>query len=319
MSLPELQRAGFATGLTALMAELAATDFAAGLQPYMEEQRDQVAARVERFGPVLGRTLVALAGVAVPATPVKGAEMVNGIWPWPSARPMSDVDVVVPAELRAQASAALVAAGFSFDGSSVHEDSFLAWGDGSIGRTDGESAEHNGRVEIHPGWGEFIHGYVVRGLPIERHTAVRPLRGTECARLDLNGVTASVIGHLSSTVVRCEVRAVNLVDVWFCHSAGADWPTVARLLDECDPRLAGPGLWLAGRLLPGVVPGQVVDRQLARLPKAARRRLDGIDPSATLRDPSARTTLAWRQAFTMRPAERVGVLRQMARSQRVRR
>ncbi|MDP9464411.1 MAG: nucleotidyltransferase family protein [Actinomycetota bacterium] len=319
MSLPELQRAGFATGLTALAAELAAADFTADLQPYLREQRDQVGARVERFRPVVGLTLAALAGVGVPATPVKGAELVNGIWPWPSARPMSDVDVIVPANLRAQASAALVAAGLTFDGASVHEDTFLAWGDGSIGRTDGESVEHNGRVEVHPGWGEFIHGYVVHGLPIDRYTTVRPLWGTDCARLDLNGVTASVIGHLSSTVVRCEVRAVNVIDVWFCDRAGAQWPTVAKLLDECDPRLTGPGLWLASRVLPGVVPAQAVDRQLARLPKAARHRLDGIEPSATLRDPSSRTTFGWRQAFTMRPAERVGVLRQMTHSRRVRR
>lgn len=319
MSLADLQRAGFATGLTALVAELSHGDFGAELQPYLDEQGEQVAARVERFRPVIGRTLAALARVDIPATPVKGAELVNGIWPWASARPMSDVDVVVPADLRAQATAALVAEGFTFEGASAHEDTFLAWGDGSTGRTDGESAEHNGRIELHPGWVEFIHGYVVRGFPVEQHATIRPLGGTECARLDLSGVTASVIGHLSSTVVRCEVRAVNLIDVWFCDRAGADWTTVATLLDECDPRLTGPGLWLVSRLVPDLVPGDVVDRQVGRLPVAARRRLDDIDASAAFRDPSSRTTLGWRQAFTMRPGERAAVLRQMARSKRVHR
>lgn len=319
MSLVDLRRTGFATGLTALAAELAFADFSTDLQPYLQQQREQVAARVERFRPIIGRVLTALAGVDVPATPVKGAELINGIWPYPAARPMSDIDVLVPVPLRAQAGAALVAAGFGFDGASVHEDTFLAWGDGSIGRTDGESVDHNGRVEIHPGWGEFIHGYVVRGLSIEAHTTVRPLGGIDCARLDLDGVTASVIGHLGSTVVRCEVRAVNLIDVWFCDRAGAEWPAVARLLDECDPRLAGPGLWLISRLLPGAVADALVDRQIARLPDAARRRLDGIDPASTLRDPSSRTTLGWRQAFALRPLERVAVLRQMGHSTRVRR
>ena len=232
---------------------------------------------------------------------------------------MSDVDVVVPAELRAQATAALVAAGFTFDGASPHEDTFLAWGDGSIGRTDGESVDHNGRVELHPGWNEFIHGYIVNGLSIGAHTTVRPLNGAICARLDLTAVTASVIGHLSSTVVRCEVRAVNVVDVWFCHAAAVEWPAVASLLDQCDPRLTGPGLWLIAQLLPDVVPAPIVQRQVGRLPAAARRRLDRIDPEATLRDASTRTTLGWRQAFTMRPGERAAVLRQMAHSARVRR
>ena len=319
MTLPQMQRAGFASGLTALAAELALTDFGDHLQPYLRDQRAQVAARVERFRPVLDKALVALGSVAVPATPVKGAELINGIWPVPSARPMSDVDLVVPASLRAQAGAALVAAGFSFDGSSSYEDTYVAWGDGSVGRTDGESVEHNGRVEIHPGWGEFIHGYVVHGLPIEGHTTLRPLGANGCARLDLEGVTASVIGHLSSTVVRCEVRAVNVVDVWFCDKSGADWLTVADLLGQCDPRLAGPGLWLVGQLLPEVVPKDLVERQVRRLPAAAMTRLARTDPSATLRDGSSRTTLGWRQAFTTGLAERVAVVRQMTRSTRVRR
>ncbi|HEX3087482.1 MAG TPA: nucleotidyltransferase family protein, partial [Ilumatobacteraceae bacterium] len=255
----------------------------------------------------------------VPATPVKGAELVNGIWPYPSARPMSDIDLVVPVELRAQATAALVAAGFMFDGATPHEDTFLAWGDGSVGRTDGESADHNGKVELHPGWNEFIHGYMVDGLSIDAHATMRPLDGVDCARLDLAAVTTSVIGHLSSTVVRCEVRALNVVDVWFCHSAGVQWPAVGKLLDECDPRLTGPGLWLLARLLPDMAPAVIVDRQIGRLPNAARRRLAGLEPASTFRNASSRTTLGWRQAFARNPSERIAVLRQMGRSARVRR
>ena len=319
MSLGELQRAGFATGLTALVAELAVADFTADLQPYLVDQREQVAARIERFGPIIGDTLAALARIGVPATPIKGAELVNGIWPWPSARPMSDVDVIVPPQLRAQSSAAMVAAGFSLTGSSAHEDTFLAWGDGSTGRTDGESVEHNGRIELHPGWGEFLHGYVVHGAPLAPYTTVRMLCGSDCARLDLDGVTAAVLGHLSSTVVRGEVRAVHVVDVLFCDRAGANWTTVSGLLDECDPRLAGPGLWLVSRLLPGVVPTALVDRHVARLPRPARHRLACTEPAATLRDPTARTTLGWRQAFAVHPSERIAVMRQMAGSKRVRR
>lgn len=315
----ELQQAGFATGLTALVAELAGTEFDAELRPYLDQQRRQVAARVERFRPVIGTVLTALDRVGVPATPVKGAELTNGIWPYPSARPMSDIDVIVPPTLRAQAGAALVAAGFTFDGSSAHEDTFLAWGDGSVGATDGESADHNGRVELHPGWGEFIHGYVVQGMPIEAHTTTRSLCGADCARLDLAGVTTSVIGHLSSTVVRCEVRALNVVDVWFCHLAGADWGAVSNLLDECDPRLTAPGLWLTSRVLPDVVPPPLLERHLVRLTRAARYRLEHIEPSVTLRDRASRTTVGWRQAFTARPAERAAVLRQMTHSARMRR
>ena len=167
MTLQQLQRIGFATGLTALTAEIASMDFANEQQPYLQQQRDQVAERVERFRPVIRRVLSALADVDVPATPVKGAELINGIWPYPAARPMSDVDVVVPGHLRAQATAALVAAGFTFEGASPHEDTFLAWGDGSVGRTDGESASHNGRVELH-----LVRRAVVRLLNLQVDVAV---------------------------------------------------------------------------------------------------------------------------------------------------
>jgi hypothetical protein len=159
----------------------------------------------------------------------------------------------------------------------------------------------------------------VQGMPIGKHTTVRSLCGTDCARLDLAGVTTSVIGHLSSTVVRCEVRAVNVVDVWFCHLAGVNWPSVADMLDECDPRLTAPGLWMSSLLLPGVVPPQLLDRHVARLTRTARYRLDHIEPSVTLRDQAARTTVGWRQAFAARPMERAAVLRQMSHSARMRR
>jgi hypothetical protein len=53
MTLRQLQQTGFATGLTALTAELAAADFAAELQPYLQQQRAQVAERVERFQPII--------------------------------------------------------------------------------------------------------------------------------------------------------------------------------------------------------------------------------------------------------------------------
>jgi hypothetical protein len=322
MSLPELRLSGLATGLTALISELALDDAAPELQPYLIEQRDQVAARVARFRPVIASTLRALAAVGVPATPVKGAELVNGIWPYPASRPMSDVDVVVPPRLRAQAAAALVAAGFTFEASSAHEDAFLAWGDGAAGRADGESVDHNGKVEVHPGWTEFLHGYVVPGFDIERHATAAQIAaqidGSDCARLDLAGVTAHVIGHLGSTVVRCEVRAVNVIDVLFCHRSGVDWDSVARLLGECDPRLTGPGLYVVDQLMPGVVPGALVGRELARLPTLARRRLTAVDAADTLRDPSTRTTLAWRQDFARSPSERAAIMRQGAGSKRLR-
>ena len=218
---------------------------------------------MERFQALQERVIEALAGADVPAVFVKGAELIDGVWPHPETRPMADLDVVVPPHLRAQAGAALVAAGCAWWTSTAYEDAFLGWGDGSTGRVDGESADHNGRVEVHPGWLEFVHGYEVTGFDVI--DAAQPIDGR--LRLPLDALTAQVIGHLGATVVRAEVRALNVVDIWFCHRRGVDWHHVSRLLDRADPRLAAPGLWLADRLIPGVVPDAVVAHRCTDFPR----------------------------------------------------
>ncbi|CAB4578847.1 MAG: glycosyltransferase [Actinobacteria bacterium] len=326
--------AGLATGLTALVGALGLD---AGAPPEVRslvaEQADQVAQRVDRIRHLTPTVRATLAAAGVPAVVVKGAAVVEGMWPMPSARPMSDVDVIVPSDHRAQAAAALVRAGLRPFGSSTTEDTFLAWGDGSAGRLDGESVEHNGRVEVHPGWREGLHGYAVEGLDLL--AIAMPdgdLPGT--LQLPIAALTAHVIGHLSSTVVRAEVRAVNVLDVvWCARAPGFDWDDVARHLVACDPRLTGPGLWALARAGGGGgvdgrgvdgrgvalnVPVELVECEVARLPAAARRRLAAADLGDVLRDPSSRTTGAWRQAFACELAERRAVVAQMGGSVRAR-
>lgn len=311
LTLDEFRIAGLATGLTALFGELFADTDAYELDDairgHLREQRQQVSARVDRFRPLVPLLAEALSVADVPAVFVKGAALIDGVWDHPAARPMADLDVVVPAHLRAQAAAAVVSVGCPWWRSTSYEDAFLAWGDGGIGRLDGESADHNGRVEVHPGWVEFVHGYEVRGFDVIGVAEARDGR----LQLPLAALTAQVLGHLGATVVRGEVRALNVIDVWYCHRRGVDWQRVGRLLTDADPRLAAPGLWIVDRLMPGVVPADVMSLQMQRLPSTARRLLDASSPAEVLRDPAARTKVAWRQGFTMRPRERVEIIDQM--------
>jgi len=312
MTLDEFSLAGLATGLTALLGELGTSASLPGAQNvsirrHIDEQRDQVRRRVERFEQLKERVIEALADADVPAVFVKGAELIDGVWPHPLTRPMADLDVVVPSRLRAQAGAALVAAGCAWWTSTAYEDAFLGWGDGSTGRLDGESADHNGRVEVHPGWLEFVHGYEVAGFDVI--DVARPVDGR--LRLPLEALTAHVVGHLGATVVRAEVRAINAVDTWFCHRRGVDWHHVSVLLDRADQRLAAPGLWLVDRLIPGMVPGAVVASQMRRLPAPAQTLLKATEPHDVFRDPAARTTFRWRQAFAIGPRESLQVVEQM--------
>lgn len=312
LTFAEFRIAGLATGLTALFGELFAGSVTLDeLDPHtrrhLDEQRRQVRARVTRFLAVVPRVADALWAADVPAVFVKGAELIDGVWEHPTARPMADVDVVVPPHLRAQAAAALAAAGCPWWMSTSYEDAFLAWGDGGVGRLDGESADHNGRIEVHPGWVEFIHGYEVRGFDVIGLAQQRDGH----LHLPLAALTAQVLGHLGATVVRGEVRALNVVDVWYCHRRDVDWQRVGSLMTTADPRLSAPGLWIVDRLMPGVVPAEVVSLQMQRLPSSARRLLDATEPHEVFRDPAARTTFRWRQGFAVHRRERVHIVDQM--------
>lgn len=301
-SLAEVQLTGLASGLTALAGELGLFDPSADdVTEYVRKQRAQVAQRVDRFRALAPAVLGVLNDAAIPAVAVKGAALIDGVWSHDSCRPMADIDLVVAPHLRAQAAAVMAREGWALHASTDYEDTFLAWGDGSTGRTDGESAAHNGRVEIHPGWVEFLHGYTVRGFEVLPAT------------FDHAALTAHVIGHLASTVVRAEVRAVNVVDVWWCAQRDLDWVRVGGLMAHTDPRLTAPGLWLVSRVLPQLVPSGLLAAELARLPRRARAQLRRTHALDVLRDPGERTTLMWREAFARTMSERKAIIRQMVR------
>jgi hypothetical protein len=297
-----VQAAGLATGLTALAGQLGLFASAApDVVAYVDEQRSEVARRVARFRDLTPRVVDVLNEAAIPVVAVKGAALLVDVWGHPECRPMADIDLVIEPHLRAQATAVMARAGWALHSATAYEDTYLGWGDGSTGRTDGESAAHNGRVEIHPGWSEFLHGYTVTGFEVHPAT------------FDHAALTAHVIGHLASTVVRAEVRALNVVDVWWCVQRDLDWVGVAEWMAHTDPRLTGPGLWLVARTLPGLLPDGLLAAELARLPRPARRMLHETHSAEVLRDPHARTTLMWREAFAHTLRERKAIVRQMVR------
>jgi hypothetical protein len=109
------------------------------------------------------------------------------------------------------------------------------------------------------------------------------------------------------------VRALNVVDVWWCAQRDLDWVRVSELMAHADARLTAPGLWLVARALPGMLPDGLLSAELARLPPRARQLLHQTHTSEVLRDPAGRTTLMWREAFAHTMRERKAIIRQMAR------
>lgn len=310
------REAGLWSGLTALIATMAqerAVDLPSDWRSFAEDQRGEVARRQERFAALLPRVLVALHDAEVRAIPVKGAVFMAGGWFHASARPMADLDILVDPAQRLVASVALRRIGLEQVGGNAWEDTFLGWGDGSTGRVDGESADHNGKVELHPGWVERLHHYLVDDGGTVTSTAVPgTLAGAACWLLPPVAFAAHVVGHLSACVIRSDARALNVLDsVLALRALDTDGrPAYAALIEQFDPRLSAPGLWLVHAHQPDAVAETVVTAALRRLPEAAQRRLAATSTSAVLRGIEGGTDLGWRLAFTHTNAERLRVVRQ---------
>jgi Uncharacterised nucleotidyltransferase len=310
------REAGLWSGLTALIATVAkerAVDLPSDWQLFAEEQRREVARRQERFAALLPRVLAALHEADVRAIPVKGAVFMAGDWVHASARPMADLDILVDPAQRSVASVALRRIGLEQVGGNAWEDTFLGWGDGSIGRVDGESADHNGKVELHPGWVERLHHYLVDDGSLVTSAAARDtLAGVSCWLLPPAAFAVHVVGHLSACVIRGDARAVNVLDSVLALRAldGDGRRAYASLIEQLDPRLSAPGLWLVHAHQPDAIAETTVTAALQRLPPAAQRRLAMTSTSAVLRGIGGRTDLGWRLAFTRTHVERLRVIRQ---------
>jgi hypothetical protein len=316
LPLDRFAMAGLATGLTALTSVLAdqhAIESPAAYRQLLAEQRAEVAARQARFAATLPKVLRVLHDADVVAVPVKGAVLAWSVWPFPDARPMADVDFLIDPSARPQAREALESAGITWHATTDWEDTFLAWGDGSVGRTTGESAAHNGKIELHPGWVERLHNYLIDDRAIVTSLAEPgTLAGEACQLLPAHAFAAQAIGHLSASVVRAEARAVNLIDVVLLLRSlePGDLDRLGRLANHLDPRLTAPGLWLVDRYQPRLVPSTMLNDALGRLRRTAVAQLNAAQPSDVFRAFGTRTNLAWRFAFTQTIDERARMLRQ---------
>jgi hypothetical protein len=308
------------TGLTGFTAGLASRHrlrLPESLLAHLAEQGGEIAERQRRFAGLMPRVLDALAAASVPAIPVKGLALTELAWPHPTERPMADIDLLVPPARRDDAGRALSAAGFALHERSPIEDTFLGWGDGGVGRTDGESAAHNGKVELHPGWVEYLHGYTIDDGGVLTARAVEgTFLGAPCRRLGPAEIVVQCLGHLSASVIRRDVRGLNVLDVVLGVRALDDdaKADLAGLIDALDPRLSAPGLWLVEQVHHGAAVYQGVDAgaALARLGKRARDQLTAMDAASVLRDPNSRSVWAWRSAWVTSTAERTRMARQFA-------
>ncbi len=309
--------AGFRTGLSAAIGAWShdtRVELPISWAPWLVDQRSAVAARHARFTVARGEVLRALDAAGVAAVPVKGAVFSAGAWPTPDARPMADLDLLVAPEARRAARRALLAAGLPLVATAGWEDTYLAWPGDEPLRRDGESPGHPGKVEVHPGWVERLHDYLVDdGALVTGRARAGDLAGAPCHRLDAVGFAAHVIGHLAACVVRSDVRALHVVDaaVVLRGLEPHERTELAVLWSRLDPRLSGPAVWLVDALRPHELPPALVSASVGRLGPAARRHLHRAEPAWVLRGGRQRTTGSWRHAFARSVGEHVHVTRQL--------
>ena len=312
MTIEQFRLAGLATGLTALLGELDPATSSplsddASIHAHIDEQRDQVRVRVERFRALKERVVVALADADVPAVFVKGAELIDGVWSHPSARPDGR-------PRRGRGTAPAGAGRRRAGGRRMHVVD-LDPVRGRVPRLGGRRHGPAGRRVGGPQRARRGPSRVARVRPRLRSDRVRRHR---CGATDRRpappsarrphraggGASGGDGGARRGT--RPQRRRHVVLRSTRCRLAGR---VAAARPSRSAARRAG--LWLVDRLLPGMVPDVVVGAQMRRLPAPARALLHDTEPQDVFRDPTARTDFRWRQAFAIGPRERFQVVEQM--------
>lgn len=303
-----------ATGLSAYTAGLA-DEFRLRLPPGMGEWLDAARSEVDRtharFRRLLPVVLDTLAAAGALAAPVRGLVLADQVWSRPAERSMVDLDLLVARVDRDRALAAMVAAGFSHYDKAWTTDAFVDArpASGTAPHAAG-AAPLDDVIELHPAWVEHLHGYAIDdgGWFIELASPGVYL-GARCRLLPPAALVVQCLGHLSASVIRRDVRGVNVLDVVLGLRAldEASKSDLGSLIERLDARFSAPGLWLVEQVRRGAAVYQGVDAASAvgRLPSRAREQLLGLDPAAVLRGPPAGAGREWRAAWPVTLAERV--------------
>lgn len=312
-TLPAITSTAFSSGLTGLLAWLDAAqgDTPEGWRDYLVEQRQQLAARHDRFVSVVPLVLDALHRAGVVVVPVKGLTMAAH-WPDPRLRPMTDLDLVVDPAQMAMASDALAAAGFARTRVTAWETVHQAWPGVEPLRRDGESIDHPATIELHPGWVERAQNYLINGPDLLALAQPGELAGAPCHRLSPITEVVHALAHLSVAALRGEARPSGVVDLVLAsaHLTPSQRDELWFWCSRLDPRLIAPGVWLVEQHRPGTLPPGLLDAATDRLGPRASRCLRTTGPDELWRQSGRPSSLRWRHSFASSVSEHAQVIRQ---------
>lgn len=264
-------------------------------------------ARWTRMRAAMEDALAVLAAAGVPATVVKGMHTAAALFPEPGARPMADVDLVIPPGAVEGAERALAAAGYVRAAADYQRRAYHAdWRPpGEAGEVRSLALNHLGNpvtVNLRDGFDRrSAIGAVRLGAPGPADIA--PLPGGAGARV-LAGpfLVAHLAAHASEQ--RENLLLVRLVEIVFAFRTGIDGADVARFLASRGiAHHLYPALALAERLAPGTL-GEALTRVLedAAGPRL-RRAIAGLDPAYLQR--LDRSVAGGRELASRGPADRL--------------
>ena len=241
-------------------------------------------ARAERLDRTLDDALAVLGGAGVECIVAKGMHTARTLFPEPAARPMTDIDLVVPPARVAAAEGALAAAGYlrqpgEYERRPYHADWRPPGADGAIRSLSLMHRDNPLVLNLRDGFDRYTAvGRVPLGWPGEGDTAAMPGVRTPARVLAGPFLVAQLAAHASEQ--RESLLPIRIVELVLALRAGVD---AAALRGFLHGRRMGhhvyPAIALAERLAPGTV-----DAELLRFLEAAagprlRRTVAALDPA----------------------------------------
>ena len=226
--------------------------------------------------------LAALASAAVPATVVKGMHTAAALFPEPGARPMADVDLVVPPGAAGRAERTLAAAGYvrsaaDYQRRPYHADWRLP---GAAGRVRSLALNHRDNpvsLNLRDGFDRrSAIGAVRLGAPGAGDTAPFPDAAAPARVLAGPFLVAHLAAHASEQ--RENLLLVRLVELVLAVRGGVEGGDVARFAASRGiAHHLYPALALAERLAPGTLGGELTRVLEDAAGPRLRRAIAGLD------------------------------------------
>lgn len=231
--------------------------------------------RVARLQGALREILAAFSAAGVPLLPLKGSVLAALYYEDAAARPMADIDVLLPPEHQEAGEALLAGLGYEKIFSGWKHARFARPGSQEIVDRTREHPDNPRLLEVHPRCRERLRDEVVDLTELVLGTA-RPgeILGVPSLLPGPDAFWLYLLVHGTHHVLLNNFRLIQLVDLVrlepFLREADA-------LAETVDPRAVYPALALLERYVPSERTGALRDRLRERLPSGYTEWADALD------------------------------------------